>query len=297
MSSDLYKSVIITGGGGMLAQALVHVFSMRKQNAVALTRASLDITSDEQIDDVFETYRPTLVLNCAAHTKVDLCEKEPELAEQINGHAVGRLARKCRENDCALVHYSTDFVFDGTVKRPLRPNDPVGPLSVYGKSKLLGETLLRENAPQRWLIVRTAWLYGPGGPCFPVTMLNLARQGKPLKVVDDQIGSPTLTRDLAAATFDLLDRGASGVWHFANSGETSWFGFAQAIFDEFRIKADLTPTSSEEWKRTRPDSAVRPAYSVLDVSPFELLTHEIVPDWRHALRRYRAIIESDATRT
>jgi dTDP-4-dehydrorhamnose reductase len=219
----LYDSILITGGSGMLAHALVRALRARGKSAVAIDRAALDVTNAGAVRAAFDTHRPTLLLNCAAHTKVDLCEEQRELADAINGRAVGNLARAAREHGTTLVHYSTDFVFDGSGTRPYRPDDPVRPLSAYGRSKLLGEQQLREHAPDRWLILRTAWLYGQGGPCFPRTMVTLARQGKPLKVVGDQVGSPTLTDDLAAATLDLLDAGASGVWHATNRGQTSGF--------------------------------------------------------------------------
>src|SRR5204863_7341155 len=132
------------------------------------------------------------------------------------------------------VHYSTDFVFDGAASRPYRPDDPTNPLSVYGRTKLSGERQLQDRLP-RSLMLRTAWLYGPGGPCFPQTMINLARQGKPLKVVDDQIGSPTFTHDLAEATLNLIDADARGIYHVVNSGQTSWFDFTAAILEEFNL--------------------------------------------------------------
>jgi dTDP-4-dehydrorhamnose reductase len=191
-----------------------------------------------------------------------------------------------------LVHYSTDFVFDGSGTRPYRPDDPVRPLSAYGRSKLLGEKELQDHAPDRWLILRTAWLYGRNGPCFPRSMVTMARQGKPLKVVNDQVGSPTLTDDLAAATLDLLDAGASGIWHATNGGQTSWFEFTRAILDEFGLTTDLSPTTSAEWFKIRPNSAHRPAYSVLDVGPLEQKIRRTMPDWRDALRRYRHQVEA-----
>jgi dTDP-4-dehydrorhamnose reductase len=189
------------------------------------------------------------------------------------------------------VHYSTDYVFDGTLRRPLRPDDPVGPQSAYGRSKLLGEQLLQRDPPDRWLIIRTAWLYGPGGANFPQAILNAARAGKPLTVVDDQVGSPTFTFDLAEATLELLDRDApSGIWHVVNDGQTSWYDFAAAILEEFHIEGvSLSPTSSGEWKRTRPNSAVRPAYSVLDITPFQQLTGHRTRPWRLALRQYASL--------
>jgi dTDP-4-dehydrorhamnose reductase len=280
-------SILITGGSGMLAHALFRALQARGKSAVALGRAALDISDETAVREAFRTHRPTVLLNCAAHTKVDLCEEQHELADAINGRAVGILARAAREHGTTLVHYSTDFVFDGAGTRPYRAEDSVRPLSAYGRSKLLGEEQLRENAPGRWLILRTAWLYGQHGPCFPRTMVTLARQGKPLKVVSDQIGCPTLTDDLAAATLDLLDAGATGVWHATNAGQTSWFDFTRAILDEFGLTTELSPTTSAEWFKIRPNSAHRPAYSVLDVGPLEQRIGRPMPHWRDALRRYR----------
>jgi dTDP-4-dehydrorhamnose reductase len=289
----LDDSILITGGSGMLSHALLRALGARGKSAVALDRAALDVTNADAVRAAFHTHRPTLLLNCAAHTKVDLCEEQRELADAINGRAVGTLARAAREHGTTLVHYSTDFVFDGAGTRPYRPDDPVRPLSAYGRSKLLGEQQLREHAPDRWLILRTAWLYGRNGPCFPRTMVTLARQGKPLKVVSDQVGSPTLTDDLAAATLDLLDAGATGVWHATNGGQTSWYDFTRAILDEFGLTTDLSPTTSAEWFKIRPSSAHRPAYSVLDVGPLEQRIGRPMPDWRDALRRYRGQVSGE----
>lgn len=284
-------SILITGGGGMLAGALIRSLTARGKSAIALDRAGLDITDERAVRDAFAKHRPTLLLNCAAHTKVDLCEEQETLTNAINGHAVGTLASVAREYDTTLVHYSTDFVFDGNGTRPYRPDDPVGPLSAYGRSKLLGERKLQENAPARWLILRTAWLYGRGGPSFPRTMITVARDGKPLKVVSDQVGSPTLTDDLAEATLALLDSGASGIWHATNAGQTSWFEFTRAILEEFSLKTELTPTSSAEWFKLRPKSAHRPAYSVLDVEPIARQTGKPMRHWRDALHAYRLQVE------
>jgi dTDP-4-dehydrorhamnose reductase len=287
------EPILITGGGGMLAHALTRALQSRGKTAVAIARADCDIADPAAVARVFEQHRPTLLLNCAAHTKVDLCEQQGELADSINGHAVGILAEQSRRFDTTLVHYSTDFVFDGSLRRPYRPDDTTHPLSAYGSSKLLGEQKLQDNAPQRWLIIRTAWLYGRNGPCFPRTMVNVARQGKPLKVVSDQTGSPTLTDDLAEATLDLLDRGAAGTWHIGNTGQTTWFDFTAAILEEFGLKTDLSATTSAEWFKLRPDSAVRPAYSVLDTDPFARLAGRPMRHWREALRDYRLQVERD----
>jgi len=284
---DIFHSIVVTGGGGMLAKALLRSIALRGLSAVALDRLSCDVTSEADVRRLFRERRPTLVINCAAHTKVDQCEKEPQLAEAINGYAVGLLAETAGRHNTALVHYSTDFVFDGTSARPYRPEDPTNPLSAYGRSKLLGERKLQENAPPRWLVLRTAWLYGPGGPCFPQTILNAARAGKPLKVVGDQTGCPTFTHDLAEATLDLLERNAkSGVWHLTNAGSTSWFGFTDAILQEFGLASTtkLSATTAAEWKQLRPDSATRPAYSVLSPRAWEAAGLPAMPEWRDALR-------------
>jgi dTDP-4-dehydrorhamnose reductase len=288
------RTILITGGAGMLAQALRAALKTAMPDAAVLApaRAELDIADAGAVESFFRAHRPGVVFNCAAYTKVDLAEKEPLVADRTNGQAVGVLAKACRANGARLVHFSTDYVFDGSLRRPMRPDDPVGPVSAYGRSKLLGEQLLRETPPEKWLIVRTAWLYGTGGPNFVQTMVNAARGGKPLRVVSDQHGSPTYTADLAEAAVDLVTRDAHGVWHVTNAGETNWHDFAATIFQEFGLSPALSPITSEEWKSTRPDSAIRPKYSVLDVSPVAQLRGRPMPDWRDALRRFRATVEA-----
>jgi dTDP-4-dehydrorhamnose reductase len=177
------------------------------------------------------------------------------------------------------------------MRRPYRADDPVGPLSAYGRSKLLGETKLQERPPDRWLLIRTAWVYGPGGASFPRTIVERARTGQPLRVVDDEVGSPTYTADLAQATLDLLDAGGSGIWHLVNSGAVSRFEFARAVLDEFSLPADLQPISSSEWLRMRPKQARRPAYSVLDAEPFARLIGRSMRSWRQALASYRRAVQ------
>ncbi len=288
-------SVLITGAGGMLAQALAASNRKRGTRHVLVSRAALDVTREDDVRRAFEKHGPTVVLNCAAHTKVDLCEEQEDLANAINGTGVENLARAARDFGARLVHYSTDFVFDGSGTRPYRTNDPVNPLSAYGRSKLRGEQAIQQIDPAGWIIIRTAWLYGPGGPCFPQTMINAAKARKPLKVVDDQIGSPTFTYDLADATLDLLDHNAAGLWHLTNSESVSWHGFTAAILEEFGLKAELSTTTSAEWKKLRPASAIRPAYSVLDVEPFRQLTGRPMRAWREALCDYRIAVTGQAS--
>ena len=291
---NTYDRILVTGGNGMLAYAFKQRFAQSGLNVTFADRATCDVCDEDSCTRAFRDLQPTLVLNCAAYTKVDLAEKEQAQADQCNGYGVGHLAGLCRDHDAMLVHFSTDYVFDGTVQTPLQPGDPLGPLGAYGKSKLLGERLLQQTPPARWLILRTAWLYGPGGPCFPATMVNAAKAGKPLKVIDDQHGTPTFTYDLVEATLNLVHLGATGVWHLTNGGDTTWYDFTAAILEEFGLQTPLARTTSADWKKLKPDSAHRPGYSVLDVTPYEAFTHLPMPGWRDALHRYRTALEDVA---
>jgi dTDP-4-dehydrorhamnose reductase len=288
----IYDSILVVGGYGMLAGAFKRALEQRKLNATYIDRDVCDITDPSQVAKWFDDVKPTVVLNCAAYTAVDKAEQEEPLATAINGAAVGTLARESRKHNAMLVHYSTDYVFDGTITRPLRPDDPVGPQSAYGRSKLVGEQLLQQNAPQKWLIIRTAWLYGLGGPSFPKAILDAARAGKPLNVVDDQTGSPTFTDDLAKATLELIDRDAKGIWHLVNDGAVTWHDFADAILKQFNVNAPLSRTTSTEWKKSRPSSAVRPTYSVLDITPFQKLTGHRTRHWSEALKDFGSMCQS-----
>jgi dTDP-4-dehydrorhamnose reductase len=288
----VYDKILVTGGGGMLAQALIGALRARGLEPFAPNRAALDITSFADVMQTIENVRPTLILNCAAHTKVDLCEEQEDLATQINGSAVGVLAAAAKDVGAKLVHYSTDFVFNGNSTTPWREDAPTDPLSAYGRSKFAGEHLIARDGGPDALILRTAWLYGPGGPCFPMTMINAAKSGKPLKVVADQIGSPTFTHDLADATLNLVDASAAGIYHVVNSGQTNWYEFTAAILEEFDLKTELSQTTSAEWKKSRPTSAIRPAYSVLDTSKYTQATGKTMPDWRVALGAYHRALES-----
>lgn len=290
---SLFDSIVITGGRGMLAGAVAEALASRGHTPIALDRSTCDIAAERHVRDLFATHRPTLLINCAAHTKVDLCEDEPEKADAINGHAVGLLAGAARETGAFLIHYSTDFVFSGFGTRPYRTDDPVGPLSAYGRSKLLGEQKLQANAPTRWLILRTSWLYGRGGASFPRTIVERGRQGAPLKVVSDQVGSPTYTPDLAEATLDLLDHQKTGIWHVCNSGSTSWFDFARAALEEFGVPAHVSPISTSDWIAARPKQAPRPAYSVMDVEPFARAVGRPMRPWRQALHDFRVAVDRD----
>ncbi|HEY7089399.1 MAG TPA: dTDP-4-dehydrorhamnose reductase [Tepidisphaeraceae bacterium] len=286
---EVYDRILITGGGGMLAKALARKLVVRGVKVTSLDRSALDITS-AQIPRVFVEVKPTLVINCAAYTKVDLAEEQRALAEHVNDRAVAGLGFESAQMNAKLVHFSTDFVFDGTARRPYRADDATNPASWYGMTKQKGEVSLSNVPNLDYLLIRTAWLYGPGGPNFVQTMLKAARDGKSLKVVRDQTGSPTFTHDLAEATLNLIDAKARGIFQVTNAGQTTWFDFATAIFEEFGLKPDLSPTTAAAWKESHPHSATRPAYSVLDTSAYERATGKRLRPWRDALKEYARVV-------
>jgi dTDP-4-dehydrorhamnose reductase len=275
----------------MLAQDLAKTLRARDVDPVLARHADCDITDPHQVSRLFQTHRPTLLLNCAAHTGVDLCEDEPERANVINGSGPGNLAESSREYRCKLVHFSTDFIFDGHIDRAYRPDDTPNPLSAYGKSKLIGEEAVAKTAHLPWITIRTAWLFSRYGNCFPKVIVDRARAGHALKVVNDQVGCPTYGPDLAKAVLDLLDRRAEGFWHVTNASPTSWYDFARAIVEEFEIPAEVTPISTAQWVAMRPKQAKRPPFSVLDLQPFTSLVGREMRNWRDALRDYRTEVE------
>jgi len=279
----------------MLAHALARTAKARGHETTLLTRAQCDVTKPEHVDRVLREHRPKILLNCAAFTKVDASETESELANAVNGYAVKYLLHKVDENRIKLVHFGSDFVFDGSSQRPYREDDPASPLSAYGRSKYLGESALLAHPGGNWLLLRTAWLFGRNGVCFPRTMVELARKGVPLSIVNDQIGSPTFTDDLAEATLDLLDRNCTGLFHVVNSEPASWFDLAVAALDEFGIPHPVQPISTAEWRAKRPGQAIRPAYSVLDTAKLARTIERPMRPWREALRGFAAQMRSSDT--
>lgn len=250
---------------------------------VPLARPAADLTQPQALRATLEELRPDVVVNCAAYNFVDRAESEPEAAFAVNAWGVRALAEICRDLGSVLVHYSTDYVFGLDAKRrtPYTAADAPGPVSVYGLSKLAGEYLVQSIAP-RHLVVRTCGLYGAWGVGgkggnFVETMLRVARQGKPLRVVDDQECTPSYTVDIAEATVALLSSGQYGLHHLTNAGACTWYRLACAAFELAGVKADIQPIGSGEWKAP----ARRPAYSVL-ACPRELRP------WREALGAYLA---------
>lgn len=284
---ELPGPILMFGGAGMLAGAFRRLTTARSIPMSALECSKCDIAQPDDIERALDAHRPAVMINCAAYTDVDGAERKSVLANTVNGQAVGNLARAAERHRVRLVHFSTDFVFDGKGTRPYRPEVEPAPLGAYGRSKLLGEQALAEVNPSGWLLVRTSWLFGIGGKSFPAAIVAAARAGKRLRVVNDQVGRPTLADDLAAATLELLARGATGIDHVANAGQTNWHNFAAAILEAFEMKAELTAISSADWQAEHPEAARRPRYSVLDTSATETLLPAPLRPWPAALADYR----------
>jgi dTDP-4-dehydrorhamnose reductase len=267
----------------MLARAVAPALRRAGHETIALSRADLDVTDRARMRDAVTATHPDWVCHLAAFTDVDGCESRFDLALRVNGEGAGNAAQAARELGAAVLAISTDYVFAGDDPRPRREDDPVGPVSAYGRSKLAGEVAVRAANP-RHAIVRTAWLYGRGGKNFVDTIRERALAGTPLSVVDDQHGSPTWTEDLAGALVDLMESNVTGTFHATNAGECTWHEFACEICEQVGARVEVTKRSSADLGRP----AKRPAYSVLDTGRLrQTLGHEL-PHWRDALARYVA---------
>lgn len=273
--------IVITGVFGQLGSALLKETGVRNISATGRDMDTLDIRDGAAVQDFFDEVRPKTVVNCAAYTAVDDCESHEDDAMAINGAAVGVLAHCCDRIGAKLIHVSTDYVFDGSAQTPYRESDPIAPQSAYGRSKLEGEIAAAQH--EKNLIVRTAWLYGLGGRNFVEAIRGQINKGvTSLRVVSDQIGTPTFAGDLASAILDLNDIDARGMIHAVNSGVTSWHGFASMIVEILGKKVDVIPVSTSEFPRPAP----RPAYSVLDTQRLNTLLGHDQPSWHDALERY-----------
>lgn len=272
--------ILVVGANGMLGQDLVSLLGERGRG---VDLPDMDITDLLSVQRVLTTLRPRVVVNCAAYTDVDGCEGNPDQAMQVNGEGVAFLAMITKEIGAKLVQISTDYVFDGSKGSPYQVNDLQHPLNIYGESKLAGELNVDINPDN--LLIRTQWLYGLHGKNFVETMLKMGAEKDQLSVVDDQIGAPTWTVDLAKGIIALIDKGLRGTYHAANSGSTSWNGFARAIFEEAGISVELLSMNTEQLNRP----ARRPLVSTLDCSKLVADTGFQPQPWREALKQYLAI--------
>ena len=276
--------VLVTGGRGQLAKCIKMASKRRADLNISFEDSSLfDITNSSQMRVYLSKNKDfEFLINCAAYTNVDLAEKNKDKAYQVNAEGAEKLAKICKEFNIKLVHISTDFVFDGSNTRPYKETDVPNPSSVYGASKLQGEKNIMERLSS-YFIIRTSWLYSEFGSNFVKTILRLADTQKEIKVVSDQIGSPTNAHDLADFLLEIISINSTnyGTYHFSNTGETSWYGFAKEVFRICNVSADLRPISSSAYASL----ANRPKYSVLDTKKGKK-TFNVNPDyWVDSLKK------------
>ncbi|GAA2168188.1 dTDP-4-dehydrorhamnose reductase [Humibacillus xanthopallidus] len=284
--------VLVTGAGGMLAHDLVPRLRAAGHQVTAFSRADLDVTDPAEC--IAGVAGHDLVINAAAHTAVDAAETEEGVAFSVNAVGAANLARACTHAGARMVQISTDYVFDGMATEPYAVDHPIAPHSAYGRTKAAGEWAVQALCADHW-IVRTAWLYGHGGPNFVSTMLRLAGERETLSVVDDQRGQPTSTVDLADLLLRLVEADApSGTYHGTSSGETTWWGFARAVFEESGLDPErVQPTTTDAFPRPAP----RPAYSVLSHSSLVTATVTPIGDWRSGLSAHLQHIKGGQPRT
>jgi dTDP-4-dehydrorhamnose reductase len=260
----LAKKAVVFGASGQLGVELCADLARRGYEVKRFERAALNISDGEKVERALAEFNPSAVFNAAAYNQVDVAEREPLAAFEANALGVRNLALACRQNGAQLIHFSTDYVFDGTQGRPYVETDATHPLGAYAVSKLAGELYVQAYL-DRPLIVRTSGVFGPGGlrtarGNFPELMLRLARERKPIRVVEDHVASPTYAPALANRSIDLLERGLDGVFHAGGGQPISWFAYARLVFEKAGIAADLTPTNESEYRT----DARRPKYSALE---------------------------------
>ncbi|KXS45505.1 MULTISPECIES: dTDP-4-dehydrorhamnose reductase [unclassified Candidatus Frackibacter] len=272
--------ILVTGAKGQLGKALTKTLADNNHQILGIDRDDFDITNRSKVWQAIRKFNPELIIHSAAMTDVDGCEEDPDVAYRINALGTQNLVLACQQSDIELLYISTDFVFSGQQTKPYLEFDPPNPISIYGKSKLAGEEYVR-NLLNRYYIVRTSWLYGDGHN-FVRTMLRLAKERDSLEVVDDQIGTPTYTYDLAKAITELIRSNLYGTYHASNAGSCTWYQFANKIFELKEITIKVKPITSEQLDRP----AKRPSYSVLHNFLLENQNLYIMRHWEKALKDY-----------
>jgi dTDP-4-dehydrorhamnose reductase len=275
--------MLVMGYRGMLGSDLMDVLG-RDHEVNGVDIGEFDITSAGDCIGVVQEFKPDVVVNAAAYTDVDGCETNRDLCFAVNAEGVRNIASACKGSNAKIVHYSTDYVFDGTKREPYLEDDPCRPINIYGESKRKGEQVLIETA-ENHVLIRTAWLYGRQGKNFVKAILAKAKEDGKLRVVDDQVGSPTFSFDLAQATKLLVERDCRGIYHVTNRGVCSWYQFAQRILEYAQVSGvTVEPIRSQELNR----KAKRPAYSVLSNRKFMEATQKAMRPWQVALNDYLA---------
>ena len=278
----MLSNVLILGGSGLLGQALATVLRQLRLPPLAPMRNELNVLDFKALEDYLDTHRPSVIFNAAAYSQVEDAEDDEGAAMPLNRDLPAQLADFTRRRDIRLMHYSTDFVFDGKKRVPYSPEDAPNPLSAYGRSKLAGENAVLSVNTTTACIVRTAWLFGPGRKNFVRAILGKALDGSPLRVVDDQLGSPTFTEDLAHYSLSLAQTGASGIFHIVNRGITSWYALAKTALELKGLSTPIMPVKTAEF----PMKATRPEYSALHTKKFTQATGIVPRPWTEALADY-----------
>lgn len=291
MASDLKKKVLVTGANGQLGTEIKVLSAAYPQHQFLFTtKEELPIENTERLNNFFQKNKIDYCINCAAYTAVDKAETEKEKAFLINADAVGELANVCYNHQTRLIHISTDYVYAGKIQQPLKEENAVGPINVYGASKLKGEELALQKNPSS-LIIRTSWVYSSFGNNFVKTMIRLFKEKPEINVINDQVGSPTYAADLAEVIMKFVQqfeksRSFSGIFNYSNAGITTWYHFAEEIklLVNSNCKINPVPTSSY------PTPAKRPLYSVLDNSKIQQTLFLTIPTWQESLKKCVGIL-------
>lgn len=274
--------VLVTGIGGQLGHDVVRELEQRGQDVVGVGREEMDITDAEKVGEVIRACAPDAVIHCSAYTAVDRAEDEADQCRKVNVDGAKNIAEVCAELDCKMIYISTDFVFSGEGERPWETDDAAGPISVYGRTKYEGETEVKSRL-DKFFIVRISWVFGKNGNNFVKTMLRIGKENGAVKVVDDQIGSPTYTRDMAVLLADMVQTEKYGVYHASNEGFCSWYEFAKEIFRLAGMdEVSVTPITSDQF----PAKAKRPFNSRMSKEKLVKEGFNKLPSWQDALKRY-----------
>ena len=273
--------VLVTGITGQLGFDVMAELQRRNIETIGTARKDFDLTDEIGVEKFIKSHKPNAVIHCAAYTAVDKAEDEPELAMKVNGRATGIIAKTCKEIDAKMIYISTDYVFPGTGDAPYEVDDPKNPPNAYGRSKLAGEDAVIKCL-DKYFIVRISWVFGVNGKNFVKTMLKLSETKERLTIVNDQIGSPTYTADLAPLLVDMVQTDKYGIYHATNEGFCSWAEFAAEIFRQAGVKTEVVPIASSEY----PTKAVRPLNSRLSKQKLDSAGFKRLPSWQDAVARY-----------
>ena len=273
---------LITGAGGQLGREFVRRLSEEDKNVLSLPREKLDITNFPQVREVIEDYKPDYVINCAAYNFVDKAEEDSKKAFLVNGTGVKNLLLSCMATGAVLIHFSTDYVFDGRRKHPYTITDVPNPINEYGKSKLLGEETVLHGGYSRYYLIRTSWVFGDGKSSFVMKLFNWMEGNESLKIVKDQVSSPTYTKDLAGAVLDLIQTQRFGLYHITNTEYCSRYEWAKFITENIKWGGKVIPINSEEFSSL----AESPSFSALYNFPLEETIGYSLPGWKNATQRF-----------